>query len=114
MRSVMAGAMVGVVLTWVLVTIGPLDQSVWAQRNPPQGMGQVDDLLMASSALADGGQQVVLVDTRNRVIGTYHVDGGTGAIALKSVRNIRWDLLMDEFNGGDPKPKEIRALLEQR
>jgi hypothetical protein len=45
----------------------------------------------------------------------YQVDPRSGAIALKSVRNIHWDLQMDEFNsGGNPSPKEIRSLLEQR
>jgi hypothetical protein len=65
--------------------------------------------------LADGRQQITLVDQRTRAIAVYQVDARTGAISLKSVRNIHWDLQMDEFNsGGNPSPKEIRSLLEQR
>ena len=36
----------------------------------------------------------------------------TGQIELKSVRNVQWDLLIEEFNGVRPLPREIRALLE--
>ena len=43
----------------------------------------------------------------------YHVDRATGKITLKSVRNVRWDLLLDEFNGTNPAPREIRALVGQ-
>jgi hypothetical protein len=42
----------------------------------------------------------------------YHVDPATGVVALKSVRNIQWDLMMDEFNGVSPLPREIRSMLQ--
>jgi hypothetical protein len=44
----------------------------------------------------------------------YHIDRQTGEIALRSVRNVAWDLQMEEFNGVSPSPREIRSLLEQR
>jgi len=54
------------------------------------------------------------VDTRTRALGVYHIDRGTGQISLKSVRSVQWDLMMDDFNGGNPAPQEIRSLLDSR
>ena len=74
-----------------------------------------DSVVSHSVELADGRQQITVIDPRLRAMAVYHVDPRTGAIALKSVRNMNWDLQMDEFNsGGNPSPKDIRALLEQR
>ena len=44
----------------------------------------------------------------------YHIEQTTGTISLKSVRNIRADLQMDEFNTDSPLPREIRAILTKR
>ena len=44
----------------------------------------------------------------------WGLDSATGKIALRSVRNIHYDLQMSEFNGEAPLPREIRLLLEQR
>jgi hypothetical protein len=43
----------------------------------------------------------------------YHIDG-SGEISLRSVRAFHWDLMMDDFNGVSPSPREIRALVEPR
>ena len=72
------------------------------------------DLLALSHDSGDGRQQITLVDTRQRVIAVYHVDRTSGALSLRSVRNLQWDLTIEEFNSGSPTPREIRALKEQR
>ena len=64
--------------------------------------------------LPEGRQQLTIIDTKDRVIAIYHVDPTNGEVALKSVRNIRWDLQMTQFNGTSPLPQEIRSLTEQR
>jgi hypothetical protein len=74
--------------------------------------GPTSDLIALSSEV-DGRQQVTLIDPRARVIAVYHVDRATGGLALKSVRNIQWDLLIEEFNAANPTPREVRALTEQ-
>jgi hypothetical protein len=43
----------------------------------------------------------------------YHVDHKTGAIELKSVRDISADLLLEEFNTKSPLPREIWAILNK-
>jgi hypothetical protein len=60
-------------------------------------------------ALGEQRQQVVVVDPQMRVIGTYQIDAN-GEIALKSVRNIHWDLQMTEFNTASPLPRDVRAM----
>ncbi len=89
---------------------------VWAQNTAvPTGQFAVPgNLLALSSDRADGPQQVTLVDTQKRVMSVYHIDRATGEITLKSVRSVHWDLLMEEFNGQSPLPREIRRLLEHR
>ncbi len=55
----------------------------------------------------------MMVDPNTRVMAVYHVDGSNGKVSLRSVRNLQWDLLIEEFNGGTPSPREIRTLLNQ-
>lgn len=69
--------------------------------------------LIAISHPSQVGQQLTLVDPRLQVICVYQVDSSSGQITLKSVRNVHWDMMMDEFNGMSPSPKEIRATLHR-
>ena len=57
---------------------------------------------------------VTVIDPRQRSMSVYHVELSTGEITLKSVRNIQWDLQMMDFNGTNPLPKEIRAVLDSK
>jgi hypothetical protein len=70
-------------------------------------------LIALSSDVGNSGQQVTLIDTQQRVMGVYHIDRTSGEISLKCVRNTHWDLLMDEFNGVSPSPREIRSSLQR-
>ena len=113
MRSTWPGWLLVAALL-VAVGFGESIARVFAQR-PAAPTSTGDSLLSHSVELPDGRQQIALIDGRTRSIAIYHVDPRTGALGLKSVRNIHWDLQMDEFNsGGNPSPKEIRTLLEQR
>jgi hypothetical protein len=69
--------------------------------------------LIAISHPSQTGQQLTIIDPRLRVICVYQVDRSSGQISLKSVRNVHWDMMMDEFNGMSPSPKEIRATLHR-
>lgn len=72
------------------------------------------ELIVVPTSLGDKGQVLTVVDPRQRVLCVYHIDLVTGKIALKSVRNIQWDLQMSYLNNENPLPQEIRSLLEQR
>lgn len=56
-------------------------------------------------------QQVGLIETNRRVMSVYHVHRQTGEISLQSVRNVEWDLQLDEFNGVKPSPRDIREII---
>lgn len=85
------------------------------QRSPVVDKAAPAGQLVALSVeQADGRQQITLIDPRTRVMSVYHIDRASGEISLKSVRNVHWDLQMDEFNSDSPTPREIRSLLEQR
>jgi hypothetical protein len=70
--------------------------------------------LMALSAEADGRQQITVIDPKQKVLAVYHVDRTTGAVSLRSVRHLQWDLLIEDFNSANPTPREIRALTQQQ
>jgi hypothetical protein len=90
-----------------------------AQRPSPVSFASQDraaaaDLVALSYDAGEGRQQVVVIDPRGRSLAVYHVDRLTGGLALKSVRNLTWDLQIEDFNSTNPTPREIRALTEQR
>jgi hypothetical protein len=110
MRKIVVGVTLGIVAVAISLMMSQLQSTAYGQRSviPPNDGSEI---LLAQ--MGDKGM-IVLVDTRQKVISSYRVDDQTGEISLRSVRNFAWDLMMDEFNGGAPKPKEIKALLEQR
>ena len=114
MRSTALGTLAGAVL--VLVALAALEHrsTVFGQQYQAPGRAASGDQLIALSTSTPSGQLLTVIDPKQRVISVYRVDSTTGKIALRSVRNINWDLQMSEFNGEDPLPREIRLLLEQR
>ncbi len=68
------------------------------------------ELLMTTSLLADGRQQVVITDTKAKTMAIYEVEPTTGKVLLRSVREIKWDLQMQQFNATSPTPGEIRSM----
>jgi len=75
-------------------------------RHTPSG-----ELIALSFDAGQGRQHITLIDPRTRMIGVYAIDPANGELSLRSVRNAHWDLQMDEFNGANPSPREIRSLL---
>ena len=109
----MRSAVVGVVILSCLIIA--LLTDAWRSQlhaQPPQRLPA--EIIALNSDVEDGRQQVVVIDSKSRVMSVYHIEHATGVISLKSVRSIEADLLMDEFNTGNPLPREIRAILDQR
>ena len=73
-----------------------------------------NELVAFTSQLQNGRSQLTLVDTKSRVVAVYHIEPVSGELSLKSVRTIRWDLQMTQFNAVSPLPQEIRSLVERR
>ncbi len=85
--------------------------SLWSHSSgAPNAVGNAsgEPLQVFSSMLATGSQQMVVVDSANRTLAIYHVDPAQGKLTLKSVRNLTWDLSMEQFNGQTPLPSDLR------
>ncbi|MFP6675359.1 MAG: hypothetical protein VB878_09825 [Pirellulaceae bacterium] len=102
----------GLVIAWVASHSSR--DSAMAQTNLRSTVTATDSLMAIPTVDNNGAQLLTVIDPVQRSMGVYQVDRATGEIALRSVRNIRWDLQMEEFNTHSPKPREIRALSEQR
>jgi hypothetical protein len=105
----------------VLVALGGLTGSLLG--NPAAGVEQVSPppftvsgesqglITLASPPLGEV-QQFTVVDPATRAMAVYHVDLKTGQIELKSVRNLRFDLQLEDYNGVTPKAKEVRIQVQ--
>jgi hypothetical protein len=112
MRRVMLGALAGAGLVYAAVACGDDSGRALAQRavvSPDTSAG-----LIALPAVVDGRQMLTVIEPRTQVLGYYQLDPAKGEILLKGVRNIRWDLQIDEYNGVSPLPSEVRSLVEQK
>ena len=127
MKRAILGLMAGIGV--VALAVGLLDrrQEVMAQHPytqtafaPPPGPQPAPpavsggELIAVPSPMGDKGQLLTVIDPRQQAMGVYWIEAGSGKITLRSVRNIRYDLMMMDFNGDNPLPREIRAQLEQR
>ncbi len=105
---------VGIAVAWV-ASHSSRDSAL---AQPPRGAStpvHASDTLLAFPSSENGATQTLtVIDPIQRSMGVYQIDRGTGEIMLRSVRSIRWDLQMEEFNTHSPKPKEIRALSQPR
>lgn len=111
MKHLALGVLVGVGLVVAALGSPMFSSPVLAQHGSiPSGS---QELIALSAQLADGKQQITVIDPRQRVVSVYHIGPTSGEIALKSVRNIHWDLQMTQFNGKAPLPEEIRNVLMQ-
>lgn len=112
-RSV-AGAGLLLVLVVACVLGGDERGAAYAPKPTlPQAHAGNQELIALSFAASDKVQQVTVIDPRKQVMSVYHIDATNGAIELKSVRRIEWDLEMSQFNALDPLPQEIRSIIEQ-
>lgn len=68
-------------------------------------------LIAFSSMLASGQQQVVVLDSAQYVLSVYRISPDSGEISLVSVRNIRLDSAIDNYNSGNPSPEDIRKMV---
>jgi hypothetical protein len=86
---------------------------------PPRPVASVmagagDELIVVPFGTPEKAVMLAVIDPRQRVMSVYRLDSGTGKIALKSVRNLHWDLQLNDFNNDAPLPQEIRSLIEQK
>lgn len=112
MKSAVLGALVLAGLVIATLVGLPGSHQVLAERAGPDEVGAGQGMIALSCTTDDNRQQITLIDPLSRVMSVYHVDGKTGYITLKSVRNVTWDLQIMELNGVSPLPREVRSLVE--
>lgn len=85
------------------------------QASPGEAPAEADNAgsLWIYAAPGGGDRQLLLViDRQTRHAAVYQIDGSTGGLALRSTRNLSWDLLLDDFNGREPTPAALKNMLE--
>lgn len=112
----MRGLIGGIGIGLVVVAAGAVGL---ADAQAPRGAAQdrsasSPDLLALSHDGSDGRQQITVIDPRQRVMAVYTIDRANGAVQLRSVRNLQWDLTIEDYNSGSPAPRDIRALKDQQ
>jgi hypothetical protein len=115
MRATVLGALASAGL--VLAVVGALDSrnEVAAQRLEPHDQADSpSDLIALPGPVAEQGQLLTVIDRRRRVLSVYHIHQSTGKIALRSVRNIEWDLQLTYLDNEGLLPGDIQSLLETR
>ena len=55
---------------------------------------------------------VIVVEPTSKVMAVYHVSRQSGEIKPKSIRSLKWDLQMQEFNSPELKPADIKKRLQ--
>jgi hypothetical protein len=116
MKTTVLGTLfVGLLVTIVAGALPEAQDAAARARMPVVRAAAASDGLIAMAETVEGKyQQVTVIDPKQRVMSVYHVDLASGAIELRSVRNIHWDLQMSDFNGKSPLSQEIQAMAEQR
>ena len=115
MGRTILGILVGVGLVMAAVAVAEPRGNVYAQRGTPAAAATAGtELIVVSTSVGEKCLMLTVVDPRRRVMSVYHIETATGKIALKSVRDIQWDLQITDLNNENPLPQEIRSLLEQR
>jgi hypothetical protein len=114
MRSAVIGVVVVACFVIAAVAGGADRSQPLVPREVPSSAVGGGDLIAMTAPAGENRQQLTVIDPKLQVISVYHVNLTNGEIALKSVRNIHWDLQMAEFNPVSPSPREVRTIVEQR
>jgi hypothetical protein len=106
-----AASLVGGLVLLAAFGSGGLAAQRAGRQLPSGGLEQSGPLWTLATPLDDGRQMLLVVDQTNRGLAIYHVDPASGTLTLKSTRDIRWDLMVEDFNAQEPKPSALRTML---
>ena len=93
-------------VAWGRVDVAPVQADL-----VPQAI-QAGGLIAHFHESGDGLSRVTVLDPAQRRMAVYHVNSESGAIQLKSVRNLSIDLQLQDFNSGDPSPIDMQKMLD--
>ena len=69
-------------------------------------------LWISASPLDESRRLLLVIDPQLKNAAVYHVDAAAGTLALKSTRDISYDLMVGDFNAQAPKPADLKKMLE--
>jgi hypothetical protein len=111
MKTTLFGMIGGAMLVFLAWSFNGRETSVFAEH--PSVYDTATQLIAVPIQVDNARQQIAVIDPVKREMAVYHIDLPTGVITLKSARNISGDLQIDDFNGVNPLPRDIRAQLNQ-
>lgn len=97
-----------IVLASPAMADGPLQAEPAFDAGPSKAEGNDSALRWQFLQNPQGPPAIVLLDPATQVLAVYHVDPASGRISLKSVRRVRYDLRLDEFETNKPSPIDLR------
>jgi hypothetical protein len=83
-----------------------------AAERAARPMADPGALWISETPLDESRRLLIVVDPSSRHAAIYHVDAATGALVLRSTRDITWDLMVDDFNAQEPRPAALKRLLQ--
>jgi hypothetical protein len=115
MRRSLFGALLGAGLVIAATAGRGSSEPAFGGPGEAINVSPLQDTRLFSQVTAENGQPltVTVIDPQQRAMAIYHVDRATGEIALRSVRNLNWDLQMVQYNSASPLPQDIRNGLQR-
>ena len=108
-----AGCLCGGVVVAAILGSGGMAAQRAGRSLPGAGSGdQSGPLWTLATPLDDGRQMLLVVDQQNRTMAIDHVEPASGTRTLTSTRDVRWDLMVEDFNGQEPRPAALKKMLE--
>lgn len=107
-----AASLCGVLVAAAILATGGLAAQRAGRPLQTATADQSGPLWTLATPLDDGRQMLLVVDQQNRTLAIYHVDPAAGTLTLKSTRDVRWDLMVEDFNCQEPRPSALKKMLE--
>ena len=105
----------GCIVLFLAGYLGSQFTAIQAQFSTAEKSAAVENAsqLLMSATDVESGKQITLIDVKSKAISVYFIDRVTGQIQLLSTRNAHWDFQLDEYNSGNPTPREIQQLINR-
>lgn len=110
MRDTFVGMVLGVGLT-TFAFVGWQTQPTAHGQTTQDVVNRNADNTVVMTVPTEAGQRVIVFDKTSYSLAAYDIDTLGGRIALRSVRQVQWDMGLEDFNSLPPKPAEVRAMM---
>jgi hypothetical protein len=86
----------------------------WAQT--PQANNSAGNVVVVPVQLGRDSYGIAMVDQLEQRIWVYELSSRSGThnrLRLLAARNFKYDRLLDDYNTGEPKPEQVKKILEK-